>query len=126
MRRFGSRVTIIDRNERLAHREDEDVSEGLRELFHDEGIDLVLSANATSVEGRSGESVTLRVAQGGSERILEGTDLLVATGRSPNTRGIGLELAGVKLTDQGYIKVNERLEATAPDVWAIGECAGSP
>jgi pyruvate/2-oxoglutarate dehydrogenase complex dihydrolipoamide dehydrogenase (E3) component len=126
MRRFGSRVTIIDHNERLAHREDEDVSQGLHELCRDEGIELVMSAQVTRVEGKSGQSVRLRLVQGGSERILEGTDLLAATGRTPNTEGIGLELAGVELTDHGYIKVNERLETTAPDVWAIGECAGSP
>jgi pyruvate/2-oxoglutarate dehydrogenase complex dihydrolipoamide dehydrogenase (E3) component len=126
MRRFGSRVTIIDRNERLAHREDEDVSAGLSDLCRDEGIELVLSANVTGVEGKSGHSIRLRLVQGGSEIVLEGTHLLVATGRTPNTDGIGLELAGVELTDRGYIKVNERLETTAPDVWAIGECAGSP
>jgi pyruvate/2-oxoglutarate dehydrogenase complex dihydrolipoamide dehydrogenase (E3) component len=126
MRRFGSRVTIIDRNERLAHREDEDVSAGLSDLCRDEGIELVLSANVTGVEGKSGHSIRLRLVQGGSEIVLEGTHLLVATGRTPNTDGIGLELAGVELTDRRYIKVNERLETTAPDVWAIGECAGSP
>jgi pyruvate/2-oxoglutarate dehydrogenase complex dihydrolipoamide dehydrogenase (E3) component len=126
MRRFGSRVTIIDRNERLAHREDEDVSAGLSDLCQDEGIELVMSANVRGVEGKSGHSVKLRLVQGGSEIVLEGTHLLVATGRTPNTEGIGLELAGVELTDRGYIKVNERLETTAPDVWAIGECAGSP
>ena len=58
--------------------------------------------------------------------VIEGTDLLVAAGRTPNTDGIGLDLAGVELTERGYIKVNERLETTAADVWAIGECAGSP
>jgi pyruvate/2-oxoglutarate dehydrogenase complex dihydrolipoamide dehydrogenase (E3) component len=121
MRRFGSRVTIIDRNERLAHREDEDVSAGLSDLCRDEGIELVLSANVTGVEGKSGHSIRLRLVQGGSEIVLEGTHLLVATGRTPNTDGIGLELAGVELTDRGYIKVNERLETTAPDVWAIGD-----
>jgi pyruvate/2-oxoglutarate dehydrogenase complex dihydrolipoamide dehydrogenase (E3) component len=126
MRRFGSRVTIIDRNERLAHREDEDVSAGLSDLCQDEGIELVMSARVTGVEGKSGHSVKLRLIRGGSEKILEGTHLLVAIGRTPNTKGIGLELAGVELTDRGYIKVNERLETTAPDVWAIGECAGSP
>lgn len=126
MRRFGSRVTIIDRNERLAHREDEDVSAGLSDLCRDEGIELVLSANVTGVEGKSGHSIRLRLVQGGSEIVLEGTHLLVATGRTPNTDGIGLKLAGVELTDRGYIKVNERLETTAPDVRAIGECAGSP
>jgi len=126
MRRFGSRVSIIGRSERLARAEDEDVSHALADLFRDEGIDLVMGTHVTSVEGKSGQSVKLRVLQGGSERILEGTHLLAATGRTPNTEGIGLELAGVELTDRGYIKVNERLETTAPGVLAIGECAGSP
>jgi len=126
MRRFGSRVTVIDKNPRLAHREDEDVSQALQQLCKDEGIDLAMNADVTSVEGKSGESVTLRMVQDGSEKILEGTHLLVATGRTPNTAGIGLDLAGVELADRGYIKVNERLQTTAPDVWAIGDCAGSP
>jgi pyruvate/2-oxoglutarate dehydrogenase complex dihydrolipoamide dehydrogenase (E3) component len=126
MRRFGSKVTVIDRNDRLAHREDDDVCQALHELFHEEGIDLVVGAGVTKVEGKSGESVRLRIAQGASQRTLEGTHLLVATGRTPNNRGIGLELAGVELNERGYIKVNERLETTAPDVWAVGECAGSP
>jgi len=126
MRRFGSRVTVVERNDRLAHREDEDVSEGLYHLFQDEGIELAMRASVTGVEGRSGQSVKLRVLPRGTESVLEGTHLLVATGRTPNTEGIGLELAGVELTNRGYIRVNERLETTAPDVFAIGECAGSP
>jgi pyruvate/2-oxoglutarate dehydrogenase complex dihydrolipoamide dehydrogenase (E3) component len=126
MRRFGSRVTVLDRNSRLAHREDEDVSAGLGELFADEGIELMLDARVQSVEGMSGGTVKLHITQAGSEKILEGTDLLVATGREPNTQNIGLELAGVELTDRGYVKVNERLETTAPDVYALGDCAGSP
>jgi pyruvate/2-oxoglutarate dehydrogenase complex dihydrolipoamide dehydrogenase (E3) component len=126
MRRFGSKVTIIDRNNRLAHREDEDVSEALEKLCTDEGMELVLNAEAASVEGVSGQSVRIRVVQDGTEKVLDGTDLLVAAGRTPNTEGIGLELAGVELTDRGYIKVDERLETTARDVSTIGECAGSP
>jgi pyruvate/2-oxoglutarate dehydrogenase complex dihydrolipoamide dehydrogenase (E3) component len=126
MRRFGSRVTIIERNDRLVHREDEDVAEGLRGLFEDEGIELVLNTHVESVSGTSGQSVEMIVRQGGSNRTLRGTHLLVATGRTPNNEGLGLELAGVALTDRGYIKVNERLETTAPGVWAIGEAAGSP
>jgi pyruvate/2-oxoglutarate dehydrogenase complex dihydrolipoamide dehydrogenase (E3) component len=126
MRRFGSQVTIVELNERLCHNEDEDVSLAIHEVCRDEGIELVLSAQVTNVEGKSGRCVRLRVAQNGSERALEGTDLLAATGRTPNTQGIGLELAEVQLTDRGYIKVDERLETTAPGVWAIGECAGSP
>jgi len=126
MRRLGSRVTILDRNSKLLHREDPDVTDALESLFHDEGIELVLNANVQQVSGISGEQVTLTYTQVGVTKTAAGTHLMVATGRKPNTEGIGLELAGVELTDRGYIKVNERLETTAPDVWAIGEVAGSP
>ncbi len=126
MLRFGSRVTVIDRNSRLASREDEDVSSALEQLFRDEGIELILNASISKVEGTSGKSIKVHISQGNSPTIVEGTDLLVAAGRTPNTDGLGLDLAGVELTDRGYVKVNERLETTAPNVWAIGECAGSP
>jgi len=126
MRRFGSKVTLIERNERLVSREDEDVSEGLRGLFLDEGIELFLNTKTKRVSGKSGESVEVVIEQNGVEKTLQGSHLLVATGRKPNTEGIGLELAGVEVTDRGYIKVNERLQTTAPGVWAIGEVAGSP
>jgi len=126
MRRFGSQVTVIERNERLIHGEDEDISEAMHELFRDEGIDLLTTTHITHVEGKSGKSVKLSANRGGSEMVLEGSDVLVAAGRSPNTDGIGLELAGVETTSHGYIKVNERLETSASDVWAGGECAGSP
>ena len=126
MRRFGSKVTVIDHNNRLLSKEDEDVSKALGELFRDEGIDAVLNARTKRVSGESGDSVTVVVEQDGKERTLTGTHLLIATGRQPNTENIGLELAGIELTDRGYIKVNERLQTTAPGVWAIGEVAGSP
>ena len=126
MRRFGSKVSVIDRNSRVMHREDEDVSEVLQTLFNDEGIEVVLNSRVKKVSGKSGESVKVVIEQNGVEKTLEGTHLLVAAGRTPNTENLGLELAGVELTDRGYIKVNERLETTAPGVWAIGEVAGSP
>ena len=126
MRRFGSRVTVIERNDRLAHREDEDVSSSLHELFKEEGIEVITGAHINRVEGRSGEFVKLYVSRGRENYVLESTDIMVASGRTPNTEGIGLDVAGVQLTDRGYIKVNERLETTAPDVWAAGDCAGSP
>jgi pyruvate/2-oxoglutarate dehydrogenase complex dihydrolipoamide dehydrogenase (E3) component len=126
IRRFGSRVTVIERNQRLAHREDQDVSEILHDLCREEGIEIVTSARVTHIEGKSGQSVKVRAVQAGSEIVLEGTHLLVASGRTPNTNGIGLELAGVEITERGHIKVNERLETTAPGVWAVGDCAGSP
>jgi pyruvate/2-oxoglutarate dehydrogenase complex dihydrolipoamide dehydrogenase (E3) component len=125
-RRFGSRVTVVQRGPQLADREDPDIAEALRQLFADEGIDVLLSAEAVQVEGRSGEGVRLRVRTPQGERLLEGSDILVATGRTPNTAGIGLDICGVRLDGRGYIQVNDRLETSAPDVWAIGECAGSP
>jgi pyruvate/2-oxoglutarate dehydrogenase complex dihydrolipoamide dehydrogenase (E3) component len=126
IRRFGSKVTLLDRNDRLMHREDDDVTEAVQKLFEDENIDLVLSARLTSVSGKSGQSVEIVIERKGKQMTLRGTHLLVASGRAPNTEGIGLELAGVETTDNGYIKVNERLATTAPGIWAIGEVAGSP
>jgi pyruvate/2-oxoglutarate dehydrogenase complex dihydrolipoamide dehydrogenase (E3) component len=127
-RRFGSRVTLIDRNDRLLHREDDDVTEALQALFEAEGIDLVLKGRIKQISGKSGKSVGILLEQNGNgaQKKLEGSHLLVAAGRAPNTKGVGLDLAGVELTDRGYIRVNERLETTAPGVWAIGEVAGSP
>jgi pyruvate/2-oxoglutarate dehydrogenase complex dihydrolipoamide dehydrogenase (E3) component len=126
MRRFGSKVSVIERNDRLVHREDEDLTDALRSLFEDEGIDIVLNARIKRISGKSGKSVRIIIEQNGAEKALEGTHLLVAAGRTPNTEGIGLELAGIKLTDRGYVKVNERLETAAPGVFAVGDVAGSP
>jgi pyruvate/2-oxoglutarate dehydrogenase complex dihydrolipoamide dehydrogenase (E3) component len=126
MRRFGSRVTVIDRNQRLMQKEDQDVCEALRNLLEDEDIDIHLDARINRVSGKSGQAVSIVLTQNGTETVIEGSHVLVATGRTPNIEGLGLELAGVELTDHGYIKVNERLQTTAPGVWAIGEVAGSP
>jgi pyruvate/2-oxoglutarate dehydrogenase complex dihydrolipoamide dehydrogenase (E3) component len=126
MRRFVSKVTLIDRNHCVLHREDDDVAEGLQSLLQDEGVELVLNAKIKSISGVSGQSVRVTLEQNGVEKSLEGTHLLVAAGRVPNTKDIGLELTGVELTERGYIKVNERLETTAPGIWAVGEVAGSP
>jgi pyruvate/2-oxoglutarate dehydrogenase complex dihydrolipoamide dehydrogenase (E3) component len=125
-RRFGSQVSVIQRGPQLASREDADVGRALLDLLHDEEVDVLLQATAVSVEGTSGENLQLHVDHNGRQRVIHGSDLLVATGRTPNTQGIGLETAGVELDAKGYIKVNDRLETTAPQVWAVGECAGSP
>jgi pyruvate/2-oxoglutarate dehydrogenase complex dihydrolipoamide dehydrogenase (E3) component len=126
MRRFGSKVTVIDRNQRLMSKEDQDVCDALRSLLEDEGIDILLNVGIKRVSGKSGDSVSVVIEQDGAEETLTGSHVLVALGRTPNTEGLGLELANVELTDRGYIKVNERLKTTAPGVWAIGEVAGSP
>jgi len=125
-RRFGSRVTIIEMGPQLAGGEDPDVAAALQEMLHDEGIAVHLGAKVLGVRGRSGQTVSLQLHTPSGDRTIEGSDILVAAGRTPNTAGIGLELAGVALDARGYIAVNDRLETSAPDVWAVGECAGSP
>ncbi|GJH01183.1 mercuric reductase [Paraburkholderia terrae] len=125
-RRFGSRVTIIERGARLMTREDADVSDEMLRILRAEGIDVVLNAETVSVEGRSGTHVRIVLRTASGELAIDGSDILVAAGRLPNTAGIGLEQAGIALDDRGYIRVNERLQASAPGVWAIGEVAGSP
>jgi pyruvate/2-oxoglutarate dehydrogenase complex dihydrolipoamide dehydrogenase (E3) component len=126
MRRFGARVTVIERNPSIAHREDPDVIEGLEQLFADEGIEVVSNAAVARVEGTSGRSVTLHVTLPKGETTIQGSHLLVATGRTPNTKNMGLEVVGIKTTPAGHIQVNDRLETTAPGAWAMGDCAGSP
>jgi pyruvate/2-oxoglutarate dehydrogenase complex dihydrolipoamide dehydrogenase (E3) component len=125
-RRFGAEVTLLDRNSRLVYREDEDISQGLEGLCRDEGIHVVTNATVTHVKGQSGEWVRLLGTHGAAELTVEGTHLLVAGGRTPNTSGLGLDKAGVATTGPGYVKVNERLQTTAEGVWAVGDCAGSP
>src|SRR5260370_12457152 len=126
MRRFGSRVTLIARGPQLAAREDPDVAQSILELFRDEGIDVLLRTEVLNIKGVSGEGVSLQVQSDSDSRAVEGTDILVALGRTPNTQGIGLDRAGIKVTNNGHIQVNDRLETTAPNGWALGECAGSP
>jgi pyruvate/2-oxoglutarate dehydrogenase complex dihydrolipoamide dehydrogenase (E3) component len=126
LRRFGSEVTVIERGRQIASAEDPDVAQALLENFTDERIEVLLETRVCKVEGLSGQNVRIVVENRDGEKTIEGTDLLVATGRTPNTQGIGLEAAGIELDARGYIKVNERLETTAEGVWAMGDCAGSP
>jgi pyruvate/2-oxoglutarate dehydrogenase complex dihydrolipoamide dehydrogenase (E3) component len=107
-------------------REDPDVAVEMQRILSDDGIRFSMAAEPLNVQGRSGEEVSVTVHTAASEQKIEGSDILVAAGRVPNTAGIGLDEAGVELDGRGYIRVNERLETTASNVWAIGECAGSP
>jgi pyruvate/2-oxoglutarate dehydrogenase complex dihydrolipoamide dehydrogenase (E3) component len=124
-RRFGSRVTVVERGRQLLAHEDADVGDALRQLFVDEGVDVVLGGATLRVDGKRGAWRVI-VRANDRERALEASDILAALGRAPNTDGIGLELAGVKLDARGYIAVDEKLATSAPGVWALGECAGSP
>jgi pyruvate/2-oxoglutarate dehydrogenase complex dihydrolipoamide dehydrogenase (E3) component len=125
-RRFGSDVTIVESGPQLLAREDIDVSQEMRRILGSEDIRVLVGAELLQVDGRSGDKVTLSVRTPSGEQRIDGSDILVAAGRIPNTPGIGLMEAGVELDGRGYIRVNGRLETSAPDIWAIGECAGSP
>lgn len=125
-RRFGSQVTVVQRGSQLLKGEDADVADELSKILTDGGITILTSADLVRVQGRSGNGVSVTVRTSNGEHLIEGTDLLVATGRIPNTAGIGLETTGVSVDRLGYLKVNDRLETTASSIWGIGECAGSP
>jgi pyruvate/2-oxoglutarate dehydrogenase complex dihydrolipoamide dehydrogenase (E3) component len=126
MRRFGSRVTILARGSQLASREDPDVAQELLGIFRDEGIETLFGASILAVEGVSGQQVEINIRDAQGTRILKGSDILVATGRVPNTQTLDANNAGVELDAHGYVRVNERLQTTAPGIWAMGDCAGSP
>jgi pyruvate/2-oxoglutarate dehydrogenase complex dihydrolipoamide dehydrogenase (E3) component len=124
-RRFGSRVTVIQSGSQLLAREDTDVAEAVAGILREDGVEVLLNAKASSVEQKTGE-VVLSVAVGGSIREIAGSQLLVATGRVPNSDTLNLQAAGIATGDRGYIKVNERLETTAAGVWALGDIKGGP
>lgn len=125
-RRLGSEVTVVERNPALVHREDPDVADAMARLFADEGIAVSADTVIDRVAGTSGAGVRLHGTCGGGGVVIEGSHLLVAAGRTPNTDGIGLEVAGVERDRRGYVKVDEQLRTTAAGVWAVGDCAGSP
>ena len=125
-RRFGSEVTIVEVGPQLMGREDPDVAHEIQRLLSDEGIQIHVAAELLKVSGRSGQEVALVARLSAGEQTIKGSHILVAAGRVPNTAGIGLDQAAVELDGRGFVRVNERLETSAPDVWALGECAGSP
>ena len=102
-------MTVVERNGSLIHREDPDVTEAVERLFRDEGIEVLTGTDVERVEGRSGSPSACTTTSG----AIEGTHLLVAGGRTPNTDGIGLDKAGVETDERGHVKVNERLQTTA-------------
>ena len=125
-RRFGSEVTVVEAGTQLMGREDAEVSHEIRRVLTDEGVQIHVPAQLIKVSGESGREVSLVARTSAGEQTINGSHVLVAAGRVPNTAGIGLDKAGVGLDDRGFVRVNERLETSAPDVWALGDCAGSP
>jgi pyruvate/2-oxoglutarate dehydrogenase complex dihydrolipoamide dehydrogenase (E3) component len=125
-RRFGAEVTVVEAGPQLMAREDPDVAHEIHERLADEGVAIHVGVRLLKVEGQSGNAVSVTLPTGSGEQTINGSHILVAAGRIPNTAGIGLDTAGVELDDRGFVRVNERLETSAPDVWALGDCAGSP
>ena len=122
-RRFGSRVTVVEMGERLIGREDDDVSDGVRQILEREGIDVRLDANCIAVEKR-GAGIAMTLDCGDGAQRVEGSHLLLAVGRRPNTDDLGLDKADIKTDGRGFITVDERLETSVPGVFAIGDCNG--
>jgi len=125
-RRFGSAVTIVQRGPRLLGREDMDVADGLADVLRGEGIELELGAMPTRVEPGRDAAVAVIAMTAEGETVVSGSHLLVATGREPNTATLGLEAAGVERHMRGYVKVNERLQTSAPGIYAAGDVTGAP
>jgi pyruvate/2-oxoglutarate dehydrogenase complex dihydrolipoamide dehydrogenase (E3) component len=125
-RRFGSRVTVVQRGDQLLGREDGDVAEAVANILHEDGIDVLLETEARAVEATKDGGVRLTVAGPDGERALTGSHLLVAVGRAPNTEDLGLGAAGVKTDTKGFIEVDERLATNVPGIYAIGDVTGGP
>jgi pyruvate/2-oxoglutarate dehydrogenase complex dihydrolipoamide dehydrogenase (E3) component len=125
-RRFGAEVTVVEAGPQLMGREDSDASQEIQQLLADEGVAIHVGAQLLKVEGQSGDAARVTLQTNSGEQTINGSHILVAAGRTPNTAGIGLDTVGVELDDRGFVRVNERLETSAPEVWALGDCAGSP
>lgn len=124
-RRFGSDVTVIQHTGRILSQEDDDVSTELQNALAAEGIQFVLDARATKAQ-KSDAGITVTVETRGGVKNIGGSHLLVATGRRPNTKDLNLATAGIETNQKGYIVVNDRLETSAKDVWALGDVNGGP
>jgi pyruvate/2-oxoglutarate dehydrogenase complex dihydrolipoamide dehydrogenase (E3) component len=125
-RRFGSRVTIVQRAEALLAREDPDVAEAVASILRDDGVDVLLGAEVRLVARGGKGRIHLSVRQKGRSRRVAGTHLLLAAGRQPNTEELNLEAAGIARDEKGYVVVDERLETRVPDVYALGDVKGGP
>ena len=124
-RRFGSRVTLVQRSGQLLGREDRDVAEAVTAILREDGVVVLLDTQALRVRGNRDE-VELDIKTGEGEQTLRGTHLMVATSRTPNVEHLGLANAGIEVDKRGFIKVNERLETNVPGIYALGEVNGGP
>lgn len=124
-RRFGSRVTIIGQSEQILSQEDPDIAIAVQRLLEQDGIEFLLKAKVLRVD-RTGNETILQIQVGDREITIQGSHLLVAVGRAPNTEGLNLPAAGVATDTRGFIQVNDRLETNVPGIWALGDINGGP
>ena len=122
-RRFGARVTVVERSDRLVPREDPEVSEAIRAMLEGEGIDVRTSADCIGLSGH-GSRVAVSLDCLSGSPVVAGSDVLLAVGRRANTDDLGLEAAGVETDARGFILVDDQLRTTAVGIWALGECNG--
>jgi pyruvate/2-oxoglutarate dehydrogenase complex dihydrolipoamide dehydrogenase (E3) component len=125
-RRFGSRVTVVQRGERLLTREDADVADEVAKILREDGIEVLLKAEALEARKEAGGAIQLKVRTPAGERTFTGSHLLAAAGRVPNTERLNLPAAGVRTDARGYIPVSERLETNVPGIYAVGDVNGGP
>jgi pyruvate/2-oxoglutarate dehydrogenase complex dihydrolipoamide dehydrogenase (E3) component len=125
-RRFGSEVTIVERGPQLLTREDADVAEAVAEVLREDGVEMLLRTQARCASQTGGGRIRLAVHTPEGERGLEGSHLLAAVGRTPNTDTLNLEAAGVETDERGFVRVNGRLETSADGIWALGDATGGP
>ena len=125
-RRFGSEVTVVQRDKQLLTREDADVAEAVAEILRQDGVEVLLETQAQRTEQTEDGKIRLTISTPEGESALEGSHLLVAAGRPPNTDRLNLEAAGVETDKRGFIRVNERLETNVPGIWALGDVKGGP
>jgi pyruvate/2-oxoglutarate dehydrogenase complex dihydrolipoamide dehydrogenase (E3) component len=123
MRRFGAQVTVVERSSKLLPREDADVSDGIRAILEAEGVRFELGAECLSL-ARSGERILVGAACGGSSEGITASHVLLAVGRKPNTEDLGLDLAGIRTDERGFIVVDDQCRTSAEGVWAVGDCNG--
>ncbi len=125
-RRFGSQVTLIQHHPRLLMNEDEDMADEITKIFREDGITVLTGAVPQQIQSLNGARIQLTVRTSEGEQKLSGSHLLAAIGRVPNTEALNTEAAGIHLSGQGYIQVNEQLETNVPGIYALGDVKGGP
>jgi len=124
--RFGSQVTILEKGKRIMSKEDEDISEAVTGFLKEEGINMITEATTVKLEQSASQKIMLTIEKDNQQQQITASHLLIAVGRSPQTKNLGLEKTGVEVDEKGYIKVNDKLETTAEGIYALGDVKPGP